>query len=66
MLLADYYDLDSPVFLLLGNEGDGLEASTRRDADIRLRIPMEPNADSVNVANAAAIAMYHFTRVLRS
>lgn len=44
--------------LLLGAEGPGLDESTMSAADIRLRIPMRPGVDSLNVAVAAAIAMH--------
>jgi tRNA G18 (ribose-2'-O)-methylase SpoU len=43
--------------LLLGAEGPGLSAAAQAAADRRVRIPMEPGVDSVNVATAAAIAL---------
>jgi tRNA G18 (ribose-2'-O)-methylase SpoU len=45
--------------LLLGAEGPGLTAEALAAADTRVRIPMAPGVDSLNVATAAAIAMYH-------
>jgi tRNA G18 (ribose-2'-O)-methylase SpoU len=45
------------VALLLGAEGPGLSEAALRAADRRVRIPMEPGVDSVNVATAAAIAL---------
>lgn len=44
--------------LLLGEEGAGLGAATLAWADRRVRIPMAPGADSLNVATAAAIALH--------
>jgi tRNA G18 (ribose-2'-O)-methylase SpoU len=44
--------------LLLGGEGDGLSARWRDQADLRVRIPMSREIDSLNVAAAAAIACY--------
>jgi tRNA G18 (ribose-2'-O)-methylase SpoU len=44
--------------LLLGSEGPGLSAEWLAAADERLRIPMQPAVDSLNVATAAAIAFY--------
>jgi tRNA G18 (ribose-2'-O)-methylase SpoU len=44
--------------LLLGSEGPGLSAQWLAAADARIRIPMRPVADSLNVATAAAIAFY--------
>jgi tRNA G18 (ribose-2'-O)-methylase SpoU len=43
--------------LLVGAEGDGLSDGARAGADRRVRIPMAPGVDSVNVATAAAIAL---------
>jgi tRNA G18 (ribose-2'-O)-methylase SpoU len=44
--------------LLLGSEGDGLSDDVLGSADVRARIPIDPVADSLNVAVAAAIALY--------
>jgi tRNA G18 (ribose-2'-O)-methylase SpoU len=45
--------------LLLGAEGPGLTAATLAEADRRVRIPMVPGVDSLNVATAAAVAFHH-------
>jgi tRNA G18 (ribose-2'-O)-methylase SpoU len=45
------------VALLLGAEGPGLSTAALARAERRIRIPMEPGVDSVNVATAAAIAL---------
>ncbi len=44
------------VALLLGSEGPGLTDAALRAADLRVRIPMAPGVDSLNVATAGAIA----------
>jgi len=44
--------------LLLGSEGPGLSDAWLAAADRRVRIPMQPGVDSLNVATAAAIAFY--------
>jgi tRNA G18 (ribose-2'-O)-methylase SpoU len=44
--------------LLLGSEGPGLTPEWLAAADARIRIPMRPAVDSLNVATAAAIAFY--------
>lgn len=44
--------------LLLGHEGQGLTDDALSRADRRVRIPMAPGADSLNVVTAAAIAMH--------
>ena len=45
------------VALVLGAEGPGLSADALQAVDQRVRIPMAPGVDSVNVATAAAIAL---------
>ena len=45
------------LILLLGSEGPGLQSETMRYADVRLRIPLDPRADSLNVVVAAGIAL---------
>jgi tRNA G18 (ribose-2'-O)-methylase SpoU len=47
--------------LLLGAEGPGLTAGALAAADRRIRIPLAPGVDSLNVATAAAIA-FHVVR----
>ncbi len=48
--------------LLLGTEGDGLSARWQTQADVRARIPISAEVDSLNVAAAAAVACYVLTR----
>jgi len=51
-----------PVALVLGHEGDGLTREALDACRHRARIPMAADVDSVNVATAAAIALYELTR----
>ena len=44
--------------ILIGNEANGLTEETTAMADVRVRIPMEGMAESLNAAVAAAILMY--------
>jgi tRNA G18 (ribose-2'-O)-methylase SpoU len=46
------------VALVVGAEGAGLTATALGCTDLRVRIPMAPGIDSINVATAAAIALY--------
>jgi tRNA G18 (ribose-2'-O)-methylase SpoU len=46
------------VALMLGAEGEGLSPAALEWADLRVRIPMAPGIDSINVTVAAAIALY--------
>jgi tRNA G18 (ribose-2'-O)-methylase SpoU len=48
--------------LVLGTEGDGLARRTVRDADLTVHIPMAGGVDSLNVAAAAAVAMWALRR----
>jgi tRNA G18 (ribose-2'-O)-methylase SpoU len=48
---------DARVILMLGGEGPGLSPAALRAADIRLRIPIAADVDSLNVVVAAGIAL---------
>jgi tRNA G18 (ribose-2'-O)-methylase SpoU len=45
------------VALMLGTEGGGLTESAERLADLVVRIPMDPDVDSLNIAVASGIAL---------
>ena len=45
------------LILALGSEGAGLQPESMRYADVKLRIPIDPRADSLNVVVAAGIAL---------
>jgi tRNA G18 (ribose-2'-O)-methylase SpoU len=46
------------VALVMGAEGTGLSRASRDAADVVAGIPLSPDVDSLNVAAAAAIALY--------
>lgn len=52
----------SRVAYLVGAEGPGLTPETMAAADVRARIPMSRGTDSLNVATAAALALYERAR----
>lgn len=58
----DQVDPDQPLALLLGAEGPGLPEATLAAADLRVRIPMAPDVDSLNVTASAAIALHALRR----
>lgn len=45
--------------IMIGNEANGLLPETAEAADVRVRIPMAGELESLNAAVAAAILMYH-------
>jgi len=50
--------LPERLALVLGTEGDGLSEAAIAQADLALRIPMLGGVDSLNVAAAAAVALW--------
>ena len=47
----------------MGAEGPGLTERAMRASDVRVRIPMSRDTDSLNVATAAALAFYERVRL---
>jgi tRNA G18 (ribose-2'-O)-methylase SpoU len=57
---------DGPLAVIVGAEGPGLSSTTIDAADHRVSIPMAAAVDSLNVATAAAIALFHLQQVRSS
>jgi len=53
---------DRTTVVVVGNEGHGLPQAIERLADLRLTIPMQPQADSLNVGVATGIVLYALTQ----
>ena len=47
---------------VMGAEGDGMRRLTRENCDYCVKLPMNPNIESLNVSNAAALTLYEFRR----
>ncbi|HET6731410.1 TrmH family RNA methyltransferase [Mycobacterium sp.] len=59
----DDADLSAPTAWLFGPEAHGLPSDLAGMATHRVRIPMPGNAESLNVASAAAICLYQSARL---
>ena len=57
MTVASLSGIDR-LAIVLGAEGSGLRRLSRDHCDHLVRIDIDPNSDSLNVSNAAAIALY--------
>ena len=58
----DQVDLGSDLVLVMGGEGRGLRQRTKQKCDLLARLDIAADVDSLNVSNAAAVALYELTR----
>ncbi|TAL01326.1 MAG: RNA methyltransferase, partial [Rhodospirillaceae bacterium] len=63
--LADV-DLTGRVALVVGAEGEGLRRLVGETCDHMARLPISEAMESLNVSNAAAVALYEWTRQTRT
>jgi len=55
-------DLSGNVALILGSEGEGLRRLILESCDLLVRVPITNSVESLNLSNAAAVAMYEINR----
>jgi TrmH family RNA methyltransferase len=60
----DLFDMDltRPTLVMVGGEGGGLAPTLMEAADARMRIPMEPPVESLNVAVATGVILFEARR----
>ena len=58
--------LDQKTALIFGNEGQGLSLESQKLCDSTIKIPMQPNAESLNVASSLAILTHEWARQNKS
>jgi 23S rRNA (guanosine2251-2'-O)-methyltransferase len=63
--LLSEIDLGARAALVLGSEGSGLRRLVREACDHLARLPTAPAQPTLNVANAAAVALYELARGTR-
>ncbi|AZU03388.1 tRNA/rRNA methyltransferase SpoU [Glycocaulis alkaliphilus] len=59
---ADTMGRTTGLVIVLGSEDKGLRPRVADHCDVLARIPMGPKAESLNVSNAAAVALYEASR----
>ena len=64
-LVYDEYMPDGPVCLVVGNEVDGISDEVVKLADVALEIPMAGVKNSLNVAVAFGVAVFHLSRACK-
>jgi 23S rRNA (guanosine2251-2'-O)-methyltransferase len=62
--LINNHNFGEKTVLIMGSEGKGMRRLTKETCDLVVKLPMSDKAESLNVSNAAAIAMYELFKNL--
>lgn len=54
----DHVDLNIPLGLVLGSEGEGMRRLVRDTCDMMVQLPMRGHVESLNVSTVGAVALY--------
>ncbi len=54
----DRADLNIPIGLVVGSEGEGMRRLVRDTCDLLITLPMRGHVESLNVATVGAVALY--------
>jgi 23S rRNA (guanosine2251-2'-O)-methyltransferase len=54
----DEAQLDGPIGLVVGSEGEGMRTLTAKSCDILMKLPMKGQIESLNAAVAGSVALY--------
>jgi len=55
-------NFNQPIVLILGSEGDGVRKSLQDKSEIKIKIDMDKNVESLNVASASAIILHYLKK----
>ncbi|MBJ7593657.1 MAG: 23S rRNA (guanosine(2251)-2'-O)-methyltransferase RlmB [Candidatus Dormibacteraeota bacterium] len=58
----DGFDFTAPVAVVIGAEGEGMRALTRRHCDVVVSLPLAGRVSSLNAGAAAAVLLYEVAR----
>jgi 23S rRNA (guanosine2251-2'-O)-methyltransferase len=56
--LPEQVNLNGPLALVVGNEGEGMRPLVRQSCDFLIRLPMKGQIESLNAAVAGSVAVY--------
>ena len=62
--ISELHSENGNVAIIVGSEGKGLRRLTKEKVDQLLEIPINKECESLNVANAASIAMFELQKIL--